>query len=162
MARHLSNLPRDYMCKFPGLSKYLTERPEVNGYALIDDAMLAGVLLMSDSRVHYLFVPSDMRRGGYGRELIDYAFNTISNKKVDLLSRVDDHDQEALAFMISCGFEITGWSVRGDNRGYMLTRRRNSLPVIKMAIDPMVDAVAEMVDKLLVVETLPVQYLNSR
>lgn len=159
MARHLSNLPREYMCKFHGLQEYLSERPDINGYALIDDVMLCGVLLMEPSRIHYVLVPEECRRGGYGTELVNYAVNSLSDKGRDVLARVPGNDQRALSFMISCGFEIVGWSLNNsDDRGYLLSHRRNKLPVVPMSTDAMAASVLEMVDKLLVVETLPVRY----
>lgn len=161
MARHLSSLPREYMCKFPGLRDYLTERPEVNGYALIDDVMLCGVILLDKNRIHYVFVPEDSRRGGYGSELIGYAINSLSDKRADISARVEPDNQVGLAFMISCGFDIVGWSLGNTSKGYLLKFNREKPPSIPMDTDRMADAILEMADKLLVVETLPVHYVRK-
>ena len=162
MARHLSSLPREYMCKFPGLHDYLTERPEVNGYALIDDVMLCGVILLDKNRIHYVFVPEESRRGGYGTELVGYAINSITDKRYGVMARVEPNNQIGLSFMVSCGFDIIGWSIGPNNiKGYLLDYKREKTPSIPMDTDRMAAAVLEMTDKLLVVETLPVNYTRK-
>ena len=160
MARHFVSIPRDYLSKWSAFKRYLQERPDVVGYGLVDDVNICGVMLCSLERIHYIFVPTESRRGGYARELVNYAINKVCANVPRLSVAIGMDEQPALALFLSTGFKIVGFNY-GDSgkRAYALDYlpapiRNNELQVLhdSLAIDTV-----DILEKLLVVETLPVR-----
>lgn len=88
----------------------------VSLYKYVDtDGITKGFLGVEDGNIEMLFVDNESRRSGIGKELLDYAVNTLNARKVD----VNEHNIQALKFYYHFGFkEIDRSEYDGEGKAY--------------------------------------------
>lgn len=88
----------------------------VSLYKYVDkDGVIKGFLGIEDDSIEMLFVDNESRRSGIGKELLDYAVNTLNARKVD----VNEHNIQALEFYYHFGFkEVDRSEYDGEGKAY--------------------------------------------
>ena len=159
MAVHFINIDNEKL-KCSLALRELVESYNTKAIGLVDDTALVGIIIYTDTFIHYIYIKEEYRRCGYAKDLIKYVIANIPEPNL-LKTAVSISDKEALHLFIDMNFTMQGFRYHTEHtsRSYVMQYvskfKPNELDEIRKMLPV---AVESLMDSIMVVEVLKVRY----
>lgn len=143
-----------YLTRLPALAEYLSERPGISAYMLVEDQLGCGIVLADAQRIYQLHVPVESQRGGYGTRLVEYCVNSLRDKTKAYRTTIDQSNTAALALFHSVGFKVVGFTHGLQTPAYVLEYKPNQPLQFKDTV--LQHELLQVLDQALIVDAVPI------
>ena len=111
-------LTLDYLKSWPQVHEYCTERPSVQAFIGLVHSECVGIALHEPGRIHHIFIPEELRNGGYGTRILNHIVGF--HETGTLRAVVSPDNKEGIRLFLSNDFKIVGFNRGWDDNQYIM------------------------------------------